>query len=67
VLDVVEAVRVPLLQVRRLEHPDVHPAVDEDVLLNVFDGVLLELLEGPVGAGLAEALLGVKHSIQFFA
>ena len=49
----VEAGRVPLLQVRRLEHGDVDVAVLEHVLLEVLLGVLLEVLDRPVRLGRA--------------
>ena len=56
----VEAGRVPLLQVRRLEHGDVDVAVLEHVLLEALRGVLLEVLDRPVRLGRAEALVGVE-------
>ena len=56
----VEAVGVPLLQVRRLEDADVDVALVEDVLDEVLLGVLLELLDRPVRLGRAEALVGVE-------
>jgi hypothetical protein len=59
-LDVVEPVRVPLLQVRRLEDPDVDVAVLEDVLLEVLDRVLLEVLDRPVGLRGRESHVGVE-------
>ena len=59
-LDVVEAVRVPLLQVRRLEDRLVDAAVLEDVLLEVVRRVLLEVLERPVRLGGPEAHVGVE-------
>ena len=59
-LDVVEALRVPLLQVRRLEDRHVDVALAEDVLLEVLDRVLLEVLERPVRLGGPEALVRVE-------
>ena len=59
-LDVVEAVRVPLLQVRRLEDRHVDVALVEDVLLEVLDRVLLEVLERPVRLRRPEPLVGVE-------
>jgi len=56
----VEALLVPLLEVGRLEDGDVHVAVLEDVLHQVFFGVLLEVLDRPVRLGRAEALVGVE-------
>ena len=59
-LDVVEAVRVPLLQVRRLEDRHVDVTVLEHVLLEVLDRVLLEVLERPVRLGRPEPHVGVE-------
>jgi len=56
----VEALLVPLLQVRRLEDRHVHVAVLEDVLHEVVLGVLLEVLDRPVGRGRAKALVCVE-------
>ena len=59
-LDVVEPVRVPLLQVRRLEDGVVDVAVGEDVLLEVLRRVLLEVLDRPVRLRRPKALVGVE-------
>src|SRR3954447_14789338 len=59
-LDGVEALRVPLLQVRRLEDRHVDVALGEDVLLEVVERVLLEVLQRPVRLRRAEALVGVE-------
>ena len=56
----VEAFLVPLLQVRRLEDGHVDVAVLEDVLHQVVLGVLLELLDRPVGLLRPQALVGVE-------
>ena len=59
-LDRVEALRVPLLEVRRLEDRLVDVAFREDVLLEVVHRVLLEVLDRPVRLRRAEALVGVE-------
>ena len=59
-LDVVEPLRVPLLQVRRLEDRHVDVALVEDVLLEVLDRVLLEVLDRPVRLGRPEPLVRVE-------
>ena len=56
----VEPLRVPLLEVGRLEDRDVHVAVLEDVLHQVVLGVGHELLDRPVRLLRAEALVGVE-------
>ena len=56
----VEALLVPLLQIGRLEHGHVHIAVLEDVLHQVFLGVLLEVLQRPVRLRRAQAHVGVE-------
>jgi hypothetical protein len=56
----VEALLVPLLQVRGLEDGHVHVPVLEDVLHQVVLGVLLEVLDRPVRLGRPEALVGVE-------
>ena len=56
----VEALLVPLLQVRRLEDRHVDVAVLEDVLHQVVLGVLLEVLDRPVRLRRPEALVGVE-------
>src|SRR5262249_23557410 len=53
-VDVVEAVRVPLAQVRRLQRGHVDPGA-EHVALEVVDRVLVEALERPVRLGGREA------------
>src|SRR5215207_4917940 len=59
-LDRVEALRVPLLQVRRLQQGHVDVAVDEHVLLEVVQRVLLEVLERPMRLRRAKPHIGVE-------
>src|SRR5919198_4628438 len=59
-LERVEALAVPLLQVRRLEDADVDVAILEDILDEILLRVLLELLDRPVRLRRRKAHIGVE-------
>src|SRR6185312_9151380 len=56
----IEAGLIPLLEICGLEYCDVHIAVLEHVFHEVVFGVLLEMLESPMGICWTETLVGVE-------